>query len=248
MPPLLHQGTPFYMAQDKAGILATHFETMHGLTSPPQLNRHAREVERLVQDFRQKMGNSIDVTGHIIRTEAVNNIRKLKPRTAPGEDGIANILIRNFTPNTITHLTYIFSSILRLGYFPARRKQALVLAIPKPHKPPQDPGSYRPISLLPTLSKLLERSVAKRITRHARLNNVLPDEQFVFRKRHSTIAQLARLTDFITHGYNVNKHTGLVLLDIEKAYDTEGGGAALQTHFIWFPGVFDPLPALLPHK
>jgi hypothetical protein len=96
----------------------------------------------------------------------------------------------------------------------------MVLAIPKPKKLPQDPGSYRPISLLPALSKLLERTVAKRIERYARQKRIIPDEQFGFRKRHSTTAQLTRLTDTITHGYNVNKHTGMVLLDIEKAYGT----------------------------
>jgi hypothetical protein len=94
------------------------------------------------------------------------------------------------------------------------------LAIPKPRKPPQDPGSYRPISLLPKLSKLLEKSVAKHLSRYAENKNITPNEKFAFRKRHSTTAQLARLTDFITHGFNRNKHTGIVLLDIEKAYDT----------------------------
>jgi hypothetical protein len=41
-----------------------------------------------------------------------------------------------------------------------------------------------------------------------------------FRKRHSTTAQLTRLTDYITHGFNIKKPTGLVTLDLEKAYDT----------------------------
>jgi hypothetical protein len=176
-------------------------------------------VEDTVLKFSQRKNNNFIVKGPINSSEVITNIRKLKPRTAPEGDGISNTLIRKLNPKAITRLTYLFNSILRLGYFPTRWKQAHVLAIPKPRKPPQDPGSYRPISLLSTLSKLLEKSVAKRLSRYAE-NNITRNEQFAFRKRHSTIAQLARLTDSITHGYNRNKHTGLVLLDIEKAYDT----------------------------
>jgi hypothetical protein len=193
MPPLQHLGTECYMAQDKAGILATHFQTTHSLTSPQTLTRHASIVENVVHKFSQRKGKNIVAKGRITRLEVETNIRKLKPKTAPGEDGISNILIRKFTLNTITRLTYLFNSILRLGYFPTRWKEAHVLAIPKPHKPPQEPGSYRPISLLPTMRKLLEKSVAKRLSRYAGINNIIPNEQFAFRKRHCSTGSVNRL-------------------------------------------------------
>jgi hypothetical protein len=99
-------------------------------------------------------------------------------------------------------------------------KHARVVAILKPRKPPSDPGAYRPISLLPTISKILERLVAKRLSRQAIGEGIIPPEQFGFRKHHSTTAQLTRLAEFITHGFNIRKHTGLITLDLEKAYDT----------------------------
>ena len=51
-------------------------------------------------------------------------------------------------------------------------------------------------------------------------NHILPAEQFGFHKQHSTLSQSARITNLITQGFNLRKHTGLVLLDIEKACDT----------------------------
>jgi hypothetical protein len=90
----------------------------------------------------------------------------------------------------------------------------------KPIKPPSHPDSYRPISLLYALSKLLESVVARRLAAHAQRFHLIPTEKFGFRKQHSTIAQLSRVCDYITHGYNLRKHTAMLLLDLEKAYDT----------------------------
>jgi len=105
-------------------------------------------------------------------------------------------------------------------YFPYAWISAKVNPILQPGKPLSDTGSHRPISLLSTVSKLLERVVAHRLNSFIHQNHILPPEQFGFREQHSTVSQLARIADFITHDVNLRKHTGMVLLDIEKDYDT----------------------------
>jgi hypothetical protein len=103
-----------------------------------------------------------------------------------------------------------------LGHFPAIWKPAKVISIPKANKRNTDHNAYKKISLLSTLGKLFERIITARhsfVHRH----QLIPHSQFGFRRKHSTVAQLARITDYITHGFNLHKHSGMILLDIEKA-------------------------------
>lgn len=110
--------------------------------------------------------------------------------------------------------------MLQLSYFPAVWKLAKIIALPKPGKDPKLLNSYRPISLLSSLSKVVERVVLNRLNKFIRTNDILIPEQFGFRKGHSTIKQLARVKRFIINNFSCKKHTGMLLLDIEKAFDT----------------------------
>jgi hypothetical protein len=129
-------------------------------------------------------------------------------------------MLRHLSRIAPTHLTHLFNHLLRLGYIPTNWKRAKVVPIPKPNKPGTDPNSYRPISLLNTLGKLVERILAARLTSFFNRQYLLPHTQFGFRKKHSTVFQLTRITDYISNGYNLHKHSSMVLLDLKKAYDT----------------------------
>jgi len=144
----------------------------------------------------------------------------LKLRSAPGNDGITPLMLRHLSRKPLTHLTYLFNHLLRLGHFPTCWKRAKIVPIPKPNKAGNDPNSYRPNSLLSTLGRLFERILAARMTSFVNRQHFLPHTQFGFRKKHSTVSQLARITDYISNGYNFHKHPCMVLLDLENAYDT----------------------------
>ncbi|GBN07685.1 putative RNA-directed DNA polymerase from transposon X-element [Araneus ventricosus] len=101
--------------------------------------------------------------------------------------------------------------------FPNQWKTAIVAPILKPGKNPRDPSSYRPISLLSSLSKKAEAVILKSLT-EATEDQLIPF-QFGFRKNLSTVQQLLRITEVIREGMNKGWDTGAVFLDIGKAFD-----------------------------
>ncbi|GBN69708.1 RNA-directed DNA polymerase from mobile element jockey, partial [Araneus ventricosus] len=151
--------------------------------------------------------------------ELIKCIKNLNKNKAPGYDGIDNKIILNLPINCITTLSIIIENIMKFGYFPTRWKTATVIPILKPGKDPTDPVSYRPISLLPSISKIAEHIILSRLNDHLEENNILIPEQFGFRKNLSTTHQLLRVTEFIQEGLNNKQKTGAVLLDIQKAFD-----------------------------
>lgn len=91
--------------------------------------------------------------------------------------------------------------------------------IPKPLKDPTLPDSYRPISLLNTLSKLLERIILNRLLKFINSNQILNVYQCGFRKNRQTKDQILRLIQSVRAGFNRNQFTGAIFIDIEKAFD-----------------------------
>jgi hypothetical protein len=71
-----------------------------------------------------------------------------------------------------------------------------------------------------SLSKVFERVLLTRLQTHTEENNILPNQQFGFRAKHSTEHQVQRIVKFIKNGFRQKLSTGMLLLDIEKAYDT----------------------------
>ncbi|GFQ83750.1 RNA-directed DNA polymerase from mobile element jockey [Trichonephila clavata] len=84
---------------------------------------------------------------------------------------------------------------------------------------PDRPKSYRPISLLPVLSKLAERIILARLNDYLESQSILIPEQYGFRPRHSTTHQLLRVFEFIKEANDKNQNTATVFLDIQKAFD-----------------------------
>lgn len=204
----------------KANALAHAFESAHTLT-----RGNISPIDRNVLSFIEWLNETSDFTlpdNAIISSVGIKEVAsKLRNSKAPGIDGVTNILIKRLPERAFQILARIFNACLKTGYFPNRFKIAKVKAIPKPGKDQRDPSNYyRPISLLSCIGKMFEKLIHCRFQAHAESNNLINPEQFGFRRQHSTVHQLKRVTNYIRQKKAERKTTSMVLLDIENAFDT----------------------------
>jgi hypothetical protein len=90
----------------------------------------------------------------------------------------------------IKYLTQLFNAVLLKGYFPAQWKVAQIILILKPGKPPNELTFYWPIGLLPIVSTVFEKLLLQRLLPEVENNRLIPNHQFGFRQRHSTIGHI----------------------------------------------------------
>ncbi len=91
--------------------------------------------------------------------------------------------------------------------------------IPKVGKDKTQPSSYRPISLLPCLSKLFEKVLQIRLNSFLASENTIPSHQFGFREKHGTIEQVNRITSEIRTAFELKEYCAAVFLDVAQAFD-----------------------------
>lgn len=217
VPPFKVDGTTLLTDEEKCNALAENFASNHNNPLANVQITHTRFVTNSVKRF---MRNSIPDNPELVRTvETEKIIKGLKISKAPGMDKVHNSLIKKLPHDGVLLLTMIINACIKLSYFPSHWKHAKVIAICKPNKASSLPSSYRPISLLSSLSKILERVIMSRLVKHLDDNNVIPEFQHGFRKQRSTITQLHKLTQQIETNLSNRKSTGMLLMDVEKAYD-----------------------------
>lgn len=219
VPILKYNNTNYYTQQHKCDILSQIFSENHSISANLSDAPTESLVNSTVNNFNSTARNS---TCNIsVSVERVQNIIKnLKAKKSPGLDGLNNKCLKALPKKGLLYITNIFNACYKIGYFPKNWKLSKVIPIKKPSKPPDSPRSYRPISLLSSLSKILEKLIKEDINNFMVAQNILPPQQFGFRKQHNTVQPLIRIRNIVTSNFNVGKSTGMVLLDIKAAFDS----------------------------
>ena len=136
-------------------------------------------------------------------------LQHLKLGKAPGPNSICPEFVIHAGASLKSWLRGFLSSCLHHLKIPKVWRRALVVAIPKPSKPVEDPKSYRPISLLCVPYKILERLIYARV--EPLIDPLLPQEQAGFRRGRSTVDQVTLLTQSIEDAFEAKKKAGAVL-------------------------------------
>ena len=116
-------------------------------------------------------------------------------------------------------VTQICNLSIKLSHFPHDCKLAKLKPLYKKGSK-TDPKNYRPISLLPIVSKIIEKIIHDQTMEYLTDNKILYRYQSGFRKNHSTDTCLSYLTDKILTGFDSGLLTGMILIDLQKAFDT----------------------------
>jgi hypothetical protein len=105
------------------------------------------------------------------------------------------------------------------GYFQTQWRVTQIILILKPGKPPNELTSYRPVSLLPIVSKVFEKPLLKTLLPVVENNRLIPNHQFGFRQRHPTIEQMHGIVQRINEALENKQYSSAAFLDISQAFD-----------------------------
>ena len=146
-------------------------------------------------------------------------IDSLPNKLSSGYDNVSNLLLKKLKNSILKPMYILFNKSIAEGKFPNSMKTAEVVPLLK--KPPGTiPTNYRPISLLLTISKVLEKVMYVRIYAFLTKTNQLFDSQYGFRANHSCENAIQELLGNILKNLENNKYTGCIFLDLSKAFDT----------------------------
>ena len=128
-------------------------------------------------------------------------------------------MLKVIAPVIIKPLTLLINQVLNTGTFPDKLKIAKVIPIFKKGDPSLF-ENYRPISLLPAISKVVEKIIALQLSSYFEKNKLLFDNQYGFRPKHSTEHAALELIDRSTNKMDTNEIPLNIFIDLSKAFDT----------------------------
>jgi hypothetical protein len=208
IPSIQHNQENITKPEEKADVFNTFFASQ--CTAP--LNQSFNQ-EHIVPKV-----SSIMHTFTISEHETQSTLRKLKTNKANGHDNMSNTILKNISWSITPSLTMLMNKSLELKQYPEEWKKAHVVPIHKKNSKHQI-QSYRPISLLSNISKVMEKIIHNRLHMYLIRNNLLTWRNSGFKTSDGTVYQLVNLTHQIYTDLDNGEDNCMVFLDVSKAFD-----------------------------
>ena len=205
------QSDPQIIAEEFNNFFTSIGQTISDNVTPSNTN-----PESYLADYdQQKPKFSLGNTGEI---HIIDIIKSFQSKASPDLDGISLKIIKYVALEISRPLAHIFNLSLDSGIFPEKLKSSRTVPIFK-QGDNKLCDSYRPISLVNTLSKILEKMVATNLTNHLQLNDLLYKHQYGFQRGRSTEQNLLHVINFISNSLNNGNYCIGLFLDQKKAFD-----------------------------
>ena len=149
----------------------------------------------------------------------LKQLRDLKVKKATGLDGIPARFLKDSATVIAPTVTFLVNLSLSTGSVPDEWKKARVVPLYKSGGR-ENMENYRPISILPVLSKILEKAVNFQLQQYLKKFDLLSPAQSGFRQHHSTESAVIYFTDEIRRNADAGRLTGALFVDLKKAFDT----------------------------
>lgn len=219
IPTLIDGAQTFDTDIKKTEALASHYEGVHVMNNDLGNPQHDETQRQITNDYLSEHRQEENITETTL-IELASIIKNLKNKKSPGPDAIPNEVFKQIPEETVSNLRQLFNACMKIGHFPQVWKTAKIVPLPKPGKDHTSPKNYRPISLLNNIGKIFEKIICNRISNYLEENSLLNEQQFGFRRSHSTTHQIVRITDHIARTLNFNEIAVAGLLDCTEAFPT----------------------------
>jgi hypothetical protein len=180
---------------------------------------HSCRVKTVSAQFQTIPAAQSMITPRITTNEILQIIDQLNKNKQPGFDNIRVCDLQRIKYQISPFITKLVNMSIRDRTVPDKLKIAIVKPIYKKGEH-MDYKNYRPISILPVLDKILERSVANKLINYLNTFNVINNLQFGFQKNKSTSDLFVQFTNIINSSLNKNEHVLALFIDFTKAFDT----------------------------
>ena len=186
----------------------------------PKLAEAIKPSTRSFKTYMEQC-DSIFKFSSVSQVSLLNFITNLKPKTSAGVDCVSNKLLKRIAPFVIAPLYHLINLSLRTGFVPDQMKVSKVIPLFKTDSgDKRDFSNYRPISILSSFAKLIEKIVCCQLMNYLNNQSLLYHHQYGFRGKHGVSHPLVHFTNNIHKALNDGKFNLSIFIDLKKDFDT----------------------------